>query len=47
MKQTLTQPPVIPAGYTGLTFNSWQKYLQQQLDKIKNTDLSKRLVQFD
>ena len=33
-QQTLTQQPIIPPGYTGRDFNSWQKYLQKQLEKI-------------
>lgn len=34
MRRTFTQQPVIPTGYTGRNFNSWQKYLQTQIEKI-------------
>ncbi len=34
MKQTFTQQPIIPNGYTGRDFNNWQKYLQKQLEKF-------------
>jgi hypothetical protein len=44
MKQTFTQQPIVPTGYTGRNFNSWQKYLQKQIDKIKNTNVTKRIV---
>lgn len=32
---TLTQPPVIPEAYKKQDYNSWQKYLYKELDKIK------------
>lgn len=34
MRRTFTVAPVIPRGYTGRNFNSWQKYLQAQIEKI-------------
>lgn len=44
MKQVFTQQPVIPAGYTGRDFNRWQKYLQAQIDKIKRTNVAKKMM---
>lgn len=42
MKQTFTQQPIIPTGYTGRNFNNWQKYLQKQLDKINKVYSNKK-----
>ena len=42
MKQTFTQQPIIPTGYTGRNFNDWQKYLHKQLDKINKIYSSKK-----
>lgn len=42
MKRTFTQQPTIPIGYTGRDFKSWQKYLQDQIDKIKNIKLGRK-----
>ena len=47
MKQTFTQQPIIPIGYTGRNFNNWQKYLQKQIDKIKKTNVNKRMLSFE
>jgi hypothetical protein len=47
MKQTFTQQPIIPVGYTGRDFNNWQKYLQAQIDKIKRTNVTKRMLSFE
>lgn len=44
MKQVFTQQPVIPAGYTGRNFNAWQKHLQKQIDRIKKTNVSKKMM---
>lgn len=38
-----TKTTYIPADYTGQNFNEWQKHLQEQLDKIKGTNLATRL----
>lgn len=38
-----TQKPIIPKGYTGRNFNAWQKHLQKQIDRIKNTNVSAKL----
>jgi len=35
MKQTFTQQPTIPTGYTGRDYASWQKYLQEQIEKAR------------
>jgi hypothetical protein len=43
MKQTSTNQPIVPIGYTGRNFNSWQKYLQQQLDKVNKTTVSQKI----
>jgi len=43
MKRTYTHQPVIPKGYTGRSFNTWQKYLHTQLDKINGTTVVKKL----
>lgn len=43
-QQAFTQAPVIPAGYTGRHYNRWQKYLQAEIDKIKNTNVSKKMM---
>ena len=47
MKRTFTQQPIIPMGYTGQNFNSWQKYLQKQIDKIKKTNVNQRMLSFE
>jgi hypothetical protein len=41
--KTSTQKTVIPHGYTGRNFNYWQKHLQKEIDKIKNTNVSAKL----
>jgi len=41
--KTSTQAPIIPQGYTGRNFNDWQLKIQEALDKIKGTDVAKRL----
>lgn len=41
--RTSTQKTVIPTGWTGRDFNSWQAYLQKQIDRIKNTNVSAKL----
>lgn len=38
-----TQKTVVPNGYTGKSFNTWQIHLQKQLDKIKKTSVSAKL----
>jgi hypothetical protein len=40
--KTFTHAPVMPTSRPK-TFNDWQKHLQEQLDKIKGTDVAKRL----
>lgn len=36
---------VTPPGYTGIPkgFNRWQKSIQKEIDKIRNTDLHLKL----
>lgn len=34
MTRTFTKQPVVPIGYTGQSFNEWQKYLQAEREKI-------------
>lgn len=34
---------VYPKGYSGKSFNQWQAYLQKQIDRIKNTNVSAKL----
>ena len=46
MKRTYTTQPVIPQGYTGKNFNLWQKHLQKQLDKIKGTNVSEKMMSY-
>lgn len=41
--RTSTQKTVIPVGYNGRNFNAWQKHLQKQIDRIKNTNVSAKL----
>lgn len=41
--KTSTQNTVIPKGWTGDDFNKWQKYLQRQIDQIKNTSVALKL----
>lgn len=43
MKQTSTNQPIVPIGYTGRNFNSWQKHIQKQIDVIKQTNVSQKI----
>jgi hypothetical protein len=35
---------VVPIGYSGNNFNLWQRYIQRQLDKIRNTNASNKFL---
>ena len=41
MKQKFTQQPTVPTGYTGRDFDSWQKYLQEQIEKIRKMKIAR------
>lgn len=41
-KHRSTQSTVTPIGYTGKSFNVWQRHIQRQIDKIKGTRLADR-----
>lgn len=45
-KQLQTISPVIPKGYTGKLsdFNMWQLKIQKEIDRIKKTNVSERMV---
>lgn len=43
-KTTYTQPPVIPKGYTGTTYNNWMKYVTEQVSKLTGTHPDQRLI---
>lgn len=45
MNKPFTQQPVIPKGWTGKLkdFNSWQKSLQTNIDKVRNTNIAQKL----
>jgi hypothetical protein len=45
MKRTFTHQPIVPTGYTGRDFNSWQKYLQEQIDKMTRPNIYKKFFQ--
>lgn len=47
MKATKTksiQKTVTPIGYTGRSFNIWQRHITRQIDKIKGTDLATKYL---
>lgn len=39
-KQSTVQPP----EWNGRNFNNWQRSLQRELDKMRNTDVAKRYL---
>lgn len=45
-KPTQTHTPVVPKGYTGQLkdFNRWQKSLQREIDRVKNTNIAVKLT---
>lgn len=46
MKHRSTQPPVIPIGWQAKpkdpakAFNRWQRMIQREVDKIRNTNVA-------
>lgn len=41
-KRLSIQKTVTPPEWNGRKFNIWQRHIQRQLDKLKNTDLAGR-----